>query len=154
MCKDRCAENTRSKSMVVGWNYAISPTTIFNLNASISRFHYLRGPINSGFDVTEEGWPAAYNALVPDIERTPLTPCFGQNDSLVTCSQGQSSINDLNTQFNISPQVTMIRGRHTFVWGGQLEEGYDNYLQTNTGGGLISFTGSWTSAAPGIGRLR
>ena len=34
----------------------------------------------------------------------------------------------------------MIRGRHTFVWGGQLEEGYDNYLQTNTGGGLISFT--------------
>ena len=73
--------------------------------------------------MTEEGWPAAYNALVPDIERTPLTPCFGQNDSLVTCSQGQSSINDLNTQFNISPQVTMIRGRHTFVWGGQLEEG-------------------------------
>jgi len=150
MCKDRCAENTRSKSFVLGWNYAISPNTIFNLNASISRFHYLRAPINSAFDVTQEGWPSAYNALVPDIERTPLTPCFGQNDSLVTCSQGQSSINDLNTQFNLSPQVTMIRGRHTFVWGGQLEEGYDNYLQTNTGGGLISFTGSWTSNAPGV----
>ncbi len=150
MCKDRCAENTRSKSFVLGWNYAISPNTIFNLNASISRFHYLRQPINSAFDVTQEGWPSAYNALVPDIERTPLTPCFGQNDSLVTCSQGQSSINDLNTQFNLSPQVTMIRGRHTFVWGGQLEEGYDNYLQTNTGGGLISFTGSWTSNAPGV----
>ena len=149
MCKDRCAENTRSKSLVIGWNYAISPTTIFNLNASISRFHYLRAPINDGFDMTQEGWPSAYNALVPDIERTPLTPCFGQNDSLVTCSQGQSSINDLNTQFNLSPQVTMIRGRHTFVWGGQLEEGYDNYLQTNTGGGLISFTGSWTSASVG-----
>ncbi len=149
MCKDRCAENTRSKSLVVGWNYAISPTTILNLNASISRFHYLRGPINQNFDMTQEGWPAAYNALVPNIERTPLTPCFGQNDSLVTCSQGQSAINDLNTQFNISPQVTMIRGRHTFVWGGQLEEGYDNYLQTNTGGGLISFTGSWTSASVG-----
>ncbi len=94
MCKDRCAENTRSKSFVLGWNYAISPTTIFNLNASISRFHYLRAPINSGFDVTQEGWPSAYNSLVPDIERTPLTPCFGQNDGLVTCSQGQSSIND------------------------------------------------------------
>src|SRR6266699_4537925 len=40
MCKDRCAENTRSKSIVVGWNYAIGPTTILNLNASISRFHY------------------------------------------------------------------------------------------------------------------
>jgi hypothetical protein len=40
----------------------------------------------------------------------------------------------------------MIRGRHTFNFGGQLEEGYDNYLQTNTGGGLISFNGSWTQS--------
>ncbi|MGA8432371.1 MAG: TonB-dependent receptor [Candidatus Sulfotelmatobacter sp.] len=149
LCKDRCAENTRSKSLAVGYNFAISPNTIFNFNASISRFHYLRAPINDDFDVTQEGWPAAYNPLVPSLERTPLTPCFGQNDSLVGCSQGQSSINDLNTQFNLSPQVTMIRGHHTFVWGAQLEEGYDNYLQTNTGGGLISFAGSWTSNAPG-----
>src|SRR6202040_1546746 len=118
-----------------------------DFNISISRFHYLRLPINSGFDMTQEGWPAAYNALVPDTERTPLTPCFGVSDTNITCSQGQSSINDFNTQWNFSPQITMIRGRHTFVWGGQLEEGYDNYLQTNTGGGLISFTGVWTSDA-------
>jgi len=149
LCADRCAENTNSKSLALGYNFAISSNTIFNLGASISRFHYLRDPINSGFDVTQEGWPAAYNPLIPSIERTPMTPCFGQNDSLVGCSQGQSSINDLNTQFNISPQVTMIRGHHTYVWGLQLEEGYDDYLQTNTGGGLISFAGSWTSAVPG-----
>jgi hypothetical protein len=150
LCKDRCAENTRSKSLAIGYNYQLSPNTIVNLNASISRFHYLRGPLNSGFDVTQEGWPDAYNALIPDLERTPLTPCFGQNDAVVGCSQGQSAINDLNTQFNFSPQVTMIRGHHTFVWGAQWEKGYDNYLQTNTGGGLISFGGGWTSAAPGI----
>jgi len=148
LCKDRCAENTRSKSVAIGYNYAISSNTIANLNLSISRFHYLRAPINDDFDVTQELWPAAYNPLVPSLERTPMTPCFGQNDSLVGCSQGQSSIDDLNTQFNVSPQITMIRGRHTFVWGMQLEEGYDNYLQTNTGGGLISFGGAWTSAIP------
>jgi hypothetical protein len=150
LCKDRCAENTKSKSVAVGYNYAISPNTIFNLNASLSRFIYLRDPLNSNFDVSQEGWPTAYNALIPNEERTPLTPCFGQNDSLVGCSQGQSAIGDFNTQFNISPQVTMIRGHHTFSWGLQLEEGYDNYLQTNTGGGLISFGGSWTSATPGV----
>ena len=148
LCKDRCAENTRSKSIAIGYNYAISPNTIANLNVSASRFHYLRGPINQGFDMSQQpGWPSAYNAAVPNIERTPLTPCFGLSDPVVGCSQGQSAINDFNTQFNISPQITMIRGRHTFVWGGQLEEGYDNYLQTNTGGGLISFTGVWTSDA-------
>lgn len=149
LCKDRCAENTKSKSVAVGYNYAINSKTIFNLNASLSRFIYLRDPINSNFDVTNEGWPGAYNSLVPSLERTPLTPCFGQNDGLVGCSQGQSAIADYNTQFNISPHVTMIRGHHTYFWGMQLEEGYDNYLQTNTGGGLISFGGSWTSATPG-----
>ena len=149
LCKDRCAENTKSKSVALGYNYAINSNTIFNLGASISRFIYLRNPLNSGFDMSQEGWPTAYNSLVPNEERTPLTPCFGQNDSLVGCSQGQSAIGDFNTQFNISPQVTMIRGHHNFVWGMQLEEGYDNYLQTNTGGGLISFGGSWTSATPG-----
>ncbi|HMJ21902.1 MAG TPA: TonB-dependent receptor [Terriglobales bacterium] len=146
LCKDRCAENTRSKSLAVGFTHTFSPTTIADFNISISRFHYLRLPINSGFDVTQEGWPAAYNGTVPDLERTPLTPCFGVSDTNVTCSQGQSSIDDHNTQWNFSPQITMIRGRHTFVWGGQLEEGYDNYLQTNTGGGLISFNGSWTQS--------
>src|SRR5207248_8690832 len=30
------------------------------------------------------------------------------------------------------------------------EEGYDNYLQTNTGGGLISFGGAWTNSTPGV----
>jgi hypothetical protein len=146
LCKDRCAENTRSKSLAVGYTHTFSPTTIADFNISISRFHYLRLPINAGFDMTQEGWPAAYNGFVPDTERTPLTPCFGVSDTNITCSQGQSSIDDHNTQWNLSPQVTMIRGRHTFVWGGQLEEGYDNYLQTNTGGGLISFNGSWTQS--------
>lgn len=145
-CKDRCAENTRSKSLAVGFTHTFSPTTIADFNISISRFHYLRLPINAGFDMTQEGWPAAYNSLVPDTERTPLTPCFAVSDSNITCSQGQSSINDFNTQWNFSPQITMIRGRHTLVWGGQLEMGYDNYLQTNTGGGLISFGGSWTQS--------
>lgn len=151
-CKDRCSENTRSKSAVIGYNHAFTPTTIADFNLSISRFHYLRLPINSGFDMTAEGWPAAYNAAVPDTERTPLTPCFGTSDPTVTCSQGQSAIDDHNTQWNFSPQVTMIRGRHTFTWGGQLEMGYDNYLQTNTGGGLISFAGTWTeNIAKGAG---
>jgi hypothetical protein len=151
LCKDRCAENTRSKSLAVGWTDSISSTLIAGINASISRFHYLRGPVLSGFDVTKEGWPASYNSVVPSTERTPLTPCFAVSDGSsvaggnISCSQGQSSIDDHDTQWNLSPQVTKIWKRHTFAFGGQLEESYDDYLQTNTGGGLISFNGSWTA---------
>jgi hypothetical protein len=149
LCKDRCQENTNSNSAAIGYNFAVTPTTIIDINLSASRFNYIRNPINSGFDMSKEGWPSAYNASVPSVERTPLTPCFAISDPLVTCSQGQSAIGDHNTQWNLSPQVTMIRGRHTFNFGAQLEMGYDNYLQTNTGGGLISFNGSWTSSIAG-----
>ncbi len=150
LCKDRCAENINSNSGALGWTYAINPTTTASVNFSVSRFHYSRAPINSSFDMTEEGWPASYNPIVPDLERTPLTPCFAISDSSgsgnISCSQGQSAITDWDTQYNLSPQLTKVHGRHTITFGGQLELTYDNYLQTNNGGGIISFNGSWTAA--------
>jgi hypothetical protein len=146
LCKDRCQEDTNSKSFALGYTYIINPTTTLTVNASLGRFVYLRTPTNQNFDVTEEGWPAAYNAPVPPIERNPLTPCMGVSDSLVSCSQGQSAISDYDTMYNLSPQMTMVRGRHTFVFGGQLQFTFDNYLQTNNGGGIVSFNGSWTQS--------
>ena len=146
LCKDRCQENTNSKSLALGYTYVVTPTATLSINASAGRFIYLRAPKNDNFDFTKIGWPAAYNAPVPGIERTPLTPCFGVSDTLVTCSQGQSAISDYDTSYNFSPQLSLIRGKHSLVMGGQLEYIYDNYLQTNTGGGLISFNGSWTQS--------
>src|SRR6266436_1625757 len=144
LCQDRCTETYHTHALAIGYNYIFNPTTTADLNVSASRFRYLRVPVNAGFDVTKEFFPAAYNPAVPSIERTPLTPCLGISDGLVGCSQGQSAISDKDTQYNFLPRVTVIRGRHTFVAGGQFEFSYDNYLQTNTGGGLISFNGFWT----------
>src|SRR5262249_42121456 len=139
LCQDRCTETYHTHALAIGYNYALTATTTVDVNVSASRFRYLRVPVNAGFDVRKEGFPAAYNGAVPDIERTPLTPCFGISDPLITCSQGQSAISDKDTQYNFSPRVTTIRGRHTVEAGAQFELSYDNYLQTNTGGGLISF---------------
>ena len=145
LCKDRCAEDTSSRSVAVGWSDAFSSTFTGSINASFSRYHYLRQPTNQGFDMTQEGWPAAYNPLVPTGERTPMTPCFGLSDTLISCSQGQSAIQDWDTQWNISPQFTKIYRRHTFAFGMQLEQTFDNYYQTNIGGGIVSFNGSWST---------
>ena len=49
LCKDRCAENTRSKSLAVGWTDSVSPTFTASINASMSRYHYLRRPIQCRF---------------------------------------------------------------------------------------------------------
>ena len=151
LCQDRCTELYHTKAVAVDYNNVITPTIIFDLNASLSRFVYLRSPLNAGFDLTTLGYPASYNN-VPSAARTPPTPCFTE-DPLVTCSQGQSFINDHNTQFNLSPQVTLIRGKHTIQSGVQIEEGYDNYVQTNIASGAFAFNGSWTSSTAGAGAV-
>jgi hypothetical protein len=144
LCRDRCAENYHSKLLAIDLNHSFSPNTIFDINIAGSRFVYARAPILSGYDLTNLGWPASYNTA-PAVMRTPPTPAFlFPND--VGKSQGNSAIGDHNTQYNITPALTFIRGKHTFQVGGQYELGLDNYFQTNIASGAFAFDGSWTTS--------
>src|SRR6266403_328742 len=146
LCQDRCAELYHSKLLAFDLNHAFTPTTILDVNLSGSRFVYARAPILSGFDLTTLGWTAAYNSP-PSNMRTPPTPAF-PFPSDVGKSQGNSAIGDHNTQYNISPALTMIRGKHTLQAGAQFEIGLDNYFQTNIASGAFAFAGNWTSSSP------
>src|SRR5260370_995344 len=145
LCADRCAETYSSYSPTLGYTYTLTPTTIIALNASLSYFRYNRSPKNAGFDLTTIGYPAQYNTAVPSIARTPPTPCIFNFADNITCTQGQSFIQDRNTQFNFSPSITMIRGHHTVKLGAQFELGRDNYAQTNVASGAFAFCGSGLS---------
>ena len=143
LCLDRCAEKYHSKLLVIGVNHAFTPTTILDVNLSGSRFVYGRQPLLSGFDLTTLGWPSTYNTP-PNSMRTPPTPAFPfPND--VGKSQGNSAIGDHNSQYNITPAFTLIRGKHTIQTGAQIELGYDNYFQTNIASGAFAFGGNWTT---------
>src|SRR6202043_3595886 len=98
----------------------------------------------AGYDLTQLGWPASYDTAVPEIMRTPPTPAFPFPGDIGK-SQGNSAIGDHNTQYNISPSLTVIRGKHTFQFGAQYELGLDNYYQTNIASGAFAFSGAWTS---------
>jgi hypothetical protein len=142
LCFDRCAEDYHTKALAVDINHTFTPTTILDINFAGSRFIYARAPILSGYDLTQLGWAASYNSPSSAI-RTPPTPAFPfPND--VGKSQGNSAIGDHNTQYNISPQLTLIRGKHTIQVGGQYELGLDNYYQTNIASGAFGFLGNWT----------
>ena len=58
LCADKCAETYQTNALAIDYSYAIHPDLILNINASGSRFHYLRSPTNSNFDLTQFGWPA------------------------------------------------------------------------------------------------
>ena len=139
VCADRCAEWYSTSAVAAGYDYALTPTTIFYLNASLSRFNYSRTPQNSGFDLTSIGWPGSYNAVIPPAMRTPPTPCVANITDNILCTQGQSFIQDHNTQYNLSPNVTMLRGHHQYRLGLQFEVGRDNYTQTNIASGAFNF---------------
>jgi hypothetical protein len=146
-CSDRCSELYHSKVLALDLNHQISSTLIFDINVAASRFVYARAPINSGYDLTQLGYPASYND-VPSALRTPPTPAFTfANDVGITQGAG-SAIGDHNSQYNFSPSLTWIHGKHTFVFGAQVEVGYDNYFQTNIGTGGFAFNGTWTLANP------
>ncbi len=146
-CADRCTELYHTNVLAVDLNHQFSSTTILDVNAALSRFVYARTPINSGYDLTQLGWDPIYNTLSASL-RTPPTPAFlFPND--VGKSQGAGSvIGDHNTQYNISPQLSLIRGKHTIQLGAQFEVGYDNYVQTNIASGAFAFKGNWTAASP------
>jgi len=148
LCADKCAEIYQTNAAAINYSYSIQPNVILNLIGSGSRFHYLRSPKNSNFDLTQYGWPAAYNTEVPSGGRSPFTPCLTPQDPNVTCSQGQSFITDHDTQGAFSPSVTWVKGRHTWVFGGQYIVTYDNYAQTNIASGAFAFDGTWTSSNP------
>jgi hypothetical protein len=150
LCADRCSEKYSSNAAALGYNYSLTPTTIVSVTASLSRFAYNRAPTNSGFDLTTIGWPAQYNDAVPSIARTPPTPCVFNFADNIMCTQGQSFIQDRNTQINFSPSVTTVRGRHTLKLGFQLEIGRDNYAQTNVASGSFAFCGSGLACFSGF----
>lgn len=143
LCFDRCAELYHTKMIAVGVNHTFTPTTILDINLAGSRFVYLRSPKLAGYDLTQLGWTAAYNSPGTAM-RTPPSPAFPfPND--VGKSQGNSAIGDHNTQYNITPALTLIRGKHTIQVGGQVEIGLDNYYQTNIASGAFGFGGNWTT---------
>jgi hypothetical protein len=150
LCADRCSEIYNTHAAAVGYNYTVTPNTIVGINASLSRFAYNRSPKNAGFDLTTIGWPAAYNSVVPSIARTPPTPCVFNFTDNIMCTQGQSFIQDRNTQGDFSPFVTLVRGRHTLKLGFQLEIGRDNYAQTNVASGSFAFCGSGLACFTGF----
>jgi len=139
LCTDRCSEHYSTKALAVGYNYNITSRTILAFNASLSRFRYNRTPKNAGFDLTSIGWPASYDMTVPSLMRTPPTPCVANTTDAIMCSQGQSFIQDRNTQYNLGPNIILMRGRHRYQFGFQLETGYDNYAQTNVASGAFDF---------------
>ena len=150
LCVDRCLEHYATDALATGYNYNLSSSTIFDVNAGISYFNYKRTPTNAGFNLTAIGWPESYDTAIPSAMRTPPTPCVTNYADNIMCTQGQSFIQDHDTQYNLSPSLTMVRGRHLDRFGFQFEASYDNAAQTNVASGAFDFCGVGETCFTGV----
>jgi hypothetical protein len=150
LCEDRCLEHYATNALAAGYNYGFSSSTIFDVNAGVSYFAYRRTPKNANFDLTSIGWPESYNAAIPSAMRTPPTPCVANYADNIMCTQGQSFIQDHDTQYNVAPGLTMVRGPHLDRFGFQFEASYDDAAQTNVASGAFDFCGVGATCYTGV----
>jgi outer membrane receptor protein involved in Fe transport len=151
ICTDRCTETVKTKQIALGDTLTFSPTTILDLHLGYTRYHYVRTPLTSGFNMSSLGgqW-----GTYP-FASTPLpVPCVSQNtgDDLLGsgfCSQGTGSeIGAGDDTWSFSPSLTKIKGVHTLKFGYEYRLLRNNYYQTNIPTGLYQFDRLMTSANP------
>ncbi len=144
---DAGPETFTTNQFVLGDTYLISPTTIFDLRLSWTRFRYDRSPVTQGIDLAQFGWPSALVSQIPENLRHLPTPCVESYS--VFCAQGTGSI-IIARQDNVAmlPSLTLIRGRHTLKIGGDVRRLTHNYAQSNTPSGIFNFNSKFTANDP------
>lgn len=145
-CLDRCTEKFKTNQIVLSDTYLFNPTTILDVRASYLRFAYDRTSLTEGFDLTQLGWPASMNSQV--VYRVlPNVNVTGYNGVWSSSGTG-STIMARNDVYALVPSLTMIRGSHSFKFGGEVRRNTHNYYQQNNPSGTFSFDRLMTAAAP------
>lgn len=145
-------ENYNTLQTVLDYNNTITPHTVMDIRADLLRFRYLRTPQSVGFDATSIGWPAYMNADVANQVRTLPNICINDNVYNEFCGgETGSVIAGFDTDIELAPTFTTVRGHHTFNFGGEWRSARHNYGQTNNGTGGYNFTPQFTAADPVTG---
>ncbi len=132
----------KSRQAIFDDVYTLNSTTVLNFRYGYNRF--IRGtnsnPEARGFDLTSLGFPASYNALIPeDVRRFPRFDIAGYQGTGVG---GELRPNDTH---NLVAQVNKTVGRHSLKTGME----FRSYRETsrffaNTQTGQFNFDATWT----------
>jgi carboxypeptidase family protein/TonB-dependent receptor-like protein len=154
VCGDRCAEDTVSRQLSLGYTIAVSPKTVVDLHLGYTRFVYTRTPLSKGIDLSQFG--PNWAALAPQFAYTHLpTVCVSQikgdnrwgNSSWCAAGTG-SGIGAYDDTLNFTPSVSRVMGAHTLKIGGEFRLLRNNYFQSNQPAGLFQFDAGMTAPNP------
>jgi hypothetical protein len=149
LCLDRCTETFDVYNGVIDDIVTFSPTVVGDFRASVNRFNYGRTNPNQGFDLTSIGWPALLNSEIPPSIRSIPVPNVSGMAGDVAGTQGAGSVIIAHdTDYNFGPSLTVIHGKHSIKFGGQVLVERHDYAQTNIASGIFSFDNGFTASSP------
>ncbi len=139
-------ENRMMQQAVLNDSYSFSPTTVLDVSLSYLRDNFQRVPESTGFDLSTlgPGW-APLNDQV-EFRTLPVLAVAGITD--FSSQNTGSTIKDVNDDWALLPNLTMVRGRHTIKLGGDFRLMRFYYGQTNIPSGYFSFNPGLTQASP------
>jgi len=133
-----------SVQAVLGNTYAINPTTVLDVRASFLRFVDTSLPLTCcNFDYTQiaPAWGAYQNQITKATLPTPnIIPDNNFN--------GTAIILETDNSYNLSGSLTKVKGRHTFLFGGEARRIEWYYAQSNSAGTTYTFDSGFTSQLP------
>ncbi len=143
-----CAETYFVHNGVLADTATLSSKTILDVRLSVARYVYNRTPANPNFDVTQIGWPSAYQALTEFPGPASFSvPSFDLGAYGLFSGQGaDSTIIEANDEYRLAGTLTRFWGNHTVKVGGEYSYSTFNYAQSNTAAGLWYWTSGVTSS--------
>ena len=139
-------EDTTTQQIVFDDSYSFSPTTVLDVELAYLRNGYSRTPASTGFDLSTlgPGWAPLNNVVnyrtLPNLVVSQISD-FGSQET-------GSTIRDKSDDWVLQPNVSMIRGRHTWKFGADLRLSRFNYSQVNSPSGIFNFGQDFTQAGP------
>ena len=131
---------------VIADSYALNPTTVLNINASVIRNYSMRTSWQMGLDLTQDiGWPAATVAglvhrEVPEITLTGYSAGGSRMQPLF--------LQQISNSESLNGGITKTINRHTLHYGGEWRRQIAAYGQEAGNGNVFNFTNAFTAANP------
>jgi hypothetical protein len=125
---------------VINDTYAVNPTTLVNIRFGVTRRYEGRSPLHGGINPADLGFPSNVAAAATQ----QAFPVISFSNYAAWGDPGGDAIRRGNTIWTLVGDSTMIRGRHTFVFGTDLRLYDQTPYQSGSDAGSYSFSQSFT----------
>jgi len=135
-----------SRNWAADWTWTVSPSTVFNLRAGLSRYEGFSGnTFGKGYDPRQLGFPDRLVSQFVGLQFPRFN--FGGNN-ITPLGATQTSGYEASDTYSLQPNVQQIRGHHSFKYGAEFRRYNQNNIRPASASGNYTFNRNWTQSNP------